>query len=106
MLLLRPTGPWCSGNAPPCAAPRGDRLVFLLPIPQLFPLPHAIVRGIANLLVTACWASAGYSTAGCQQVELALRNCMDAPAAPPTRTSEINYHLGRFQTRVAGKKRP
>ncbi|KAK7920903.1 hypothetical protein PG985_008925 [Apiospora marii] len=55
--------------------------------------------------VLACWASSGYNTAGCAQMEQALRNCMDAPQPPPPRTNEINYHLSRFHSRVAGVKK-
>lgn len=52
------------------------------------------------VFATACWASAGYNTAGCAQVEQALRACMDGPAAPPPRGSEVNYHLARFKNRL------
>lgn len=55
--------------------------------------------------VLGCWASSGYNTAGCLQVELALRACMDAPPPQQPKASEINYHLGRFQNRVAGKRK-
>ncbi|KAL2752411.1 hypothetical protein ACRALDRAFT_1077703 [Sodiomyces alcalophilus JCM 7366] len=50
--------------------------------------------------VLACWASAGYNTAGCAALENALRTCMDAPlpAKPPAAT--INYHLNRMYDRV------
>ena len=30
---------------------------------------------------TACWASAGYTSAGCQALETQLRTCMDAPVS-------------------------
>jgi hypothetical protein len=55
--------------------------------------------------VLACWASAGFNTSGCAPVETALRACMDAgkPSAP--RGDEINYHLSRFHSRVAGVKK-
>ncbi|EMR65157.1 putative 37s ribosomal protein mitochondrial protein [Eutypa lata UCREL1] len=53
--------------------------------------------------VLACWASAGYSTAGCAQVEQALRNCMDGPQPSPPRGSEINYHLGRFKDKLTAQ---
>ncbi|KAI1164781.1 37S ribosomal protein Mrp10 [Nemania serpens] len=58
--------------------------------------------------VLSCWASAGYNTAGCAQVEQALRACMDGPPAPVPRRNEINYHLARFKEKVifpAKKKR-
>ncbi|KAI0136760.1 hypothetical protein BJ170DRAFT_603116 [Xylariales sp. AK1849] len=55
--------------------------------------------------VLACWASAGYSTAGCVQMEQALRGCMDGPQPPAPKRNEINYHLSRFQSRVAGVKK-
>ncbi|KAI1647776.1 mitochondrial ribosomal protein 10 [Daldinia loculata] len=50
--------------------------------------------------VLACWASAGYSTVGCAQVEQALRNCMDGPQPSKPKSSEINYHLARFKDRL------
>ncbi|KAI1506386.1 37S ribosomal protein Mrp10 [Biscogniauxia marginata] len=50
--------------------------------------------------VLACWASAGYTTTGCAQIEQALRNCMDSPRPPPPKGSAINYHLGRFKDRL------
>lgn len=51
---------------------------------------------------TACWASAGYNTAGCAIIEQQLRKCMDAKKPPPLPKSNINYHLGRFQKRFTG----
>lgn len=60
-----------------------------------------------NQRVIACWASAGYSTAGCGSVEQALRECMDKPRAPPKRSNNINYHLNRLSDRLTqqpGKK--
>ncbi|KAI1811999.1 mitochondrial ribosomal protein 10 [Poronia punctata] len=50
--------------------------------------------------VLTCWASAGYSTAGCAQVEEALRACMDGPPTNPPRKNTINYNLTRFQDRL------
>ncbi|KAI1110178.1 37S ribosomal protein Mrp10 [Nemania sp. NC0429] len=50
--------------------------------------------------VLSCWASAGYNTAGCAQVEQALRACMDAPPPPPPRRNEVNYHLARFKDKL------
>ncbi|KAI8947369.1 37S ribosomal protein Mrp10 [Xylaria longipes] len=50
--------------------------------------------------VLSCWASAGYTTAGCAQVEHALRACMDGPPPPPPRKSEVNYHLSRFKDKL------
>ncbi|KAI0205597.1 37S ribosomal protein Mrp10 [Astrocystis sublimbata] len=50
--------------------------------------------------VLSCWASAGYSTTGCAQVEQALRACMDGPQPPPPRRSEVNYHLSRFKDKL------
>lgn len=57
---------------------------------------------ITNTRKPACWASAGYNTAGCAAVESALRGCMDAPKMPPKPKSAINYHLARFQKRLEG----
>ncbi|KAL7624100.1 40S ribosomal protein mrp10 [Parahypoxylon ruwenzoriense] len=57
--------------------------------------------------VLACWASTGYSTAGCSQVEQALRQCMDGPQPSRPRGNEINYHLARFKDKLTfpAKKR-
>lgn len=50
--------------------------------------------------VLACWASAGFSTAGCASLENALRECMDSPPKAPKQRSTINYHLMRMYDRV------
>ncbi|KAI0181569.1 mitochondrial ribosomal protein 10 [Hypoxylon sp. FL1284] len=50
--------------------------------------------------VLACWASAGYSTAGCAQIEQALRDCMDGPKPTKPKSNEINYHLSRFKDKL------
>ncbi|KAI1357963.1 37S ribosomal protein Mrp10 [Xylaria arbuscula] len=57
--------------------------------------------------VLSCWASAGASTAGCAQIEQALRACMDGPRPAAPRKSEVNYHLSRFKERLtyAAKKK-
>ncbi|KAL1892647.1 40S ribosomal protein mrp10 [Sporothrix stenoceras] len=55
--------------------------------------------------VLACWASAGFNTAGCAAVEASLRLCMDSNVRPPTSKNIINTHLGRFQKRVEGRVR-
>lgn len=52
--------------------------------------------------ITACWASAGYATAGCAAVENALRECMDGPKPPAKKRNNINYHLSRFQKYLEG----
>lgn len=51
---------------------------------------------------TACWASAGYQSAGCAVVEQALRECMDGPKPPPKKPNNINYHLSRFKKYLEG----
>ncbi|KAH8677636.1 hypothetical protein BX600DRAFT_506659 [Xylariales sp. PMI_506] len=68
---------------------------------------RAVERPCVSIMssVLACWASAGYSSAGCAQVEQALRACMDGPQPQRRGKSEINYHLTRFQERVAGTKK-
>ncbi|KAI1754887.1 37S ribosomal protein Mrp10 [Xylaria castorea] len=50
--------------------------------------------------VLSCWASTGYSTVGCAQVEQALRACMDGQPPAPPRRSEVNYHLSRFKDKL------
>lgn len=54
---------------------------------------------------TACWASAGYNSAGCATVENALRACMDTPKPAPKASNTINYHLQRFHERLTQGKR-
>ena len=51
---------------------------------------------------TACWASAGYASAGCAVIEQALRECMDGPKPPPKKKNNINYHLSRFKKYLEG----
>lgn len=56
----------------------------------------------------SCWASssnAGGSSAGCANLEKALRECMDKPKNVSGHKSNINYHLGRLYPQVAGPKR-
>lgn len=50
----------------------------------------------------ACWASAGYASAGCAVIEQALRECMDGPKPPPKKPNNINYHLSRFKKYLEG----
>ncbi|KAK0382938.1 hypothetical protein NLU13_8854 [Sarocladium strictum] len=50
--------------------------------------------------VLACWASAGYSAAGCASLENQLRQCMDGPKPAPPAPSTVNYHLKRMQKHV------
>ncbi|KAH9907831.1 mitochondrial ribosomal protein 10 [Xylariomycetidae sp. FL2044] len=59
-------------------------------------------RPCVNIMssVLACWASAGYSTTGCAQVEQALRACMDGPPPSKPRRANINYHLMRFKNKL------
>jgi hypothetical protein len=60
---------------------------------------------LTYLLLTACWASAGYSKAGCAAVEQALRNCMDGPKPPSKPNNAINYHLSRMQKNIEGPRK-
>ncbi|PHH88748.1 hypothetical protein CDD83_7093 [Cordyceps sp. RAO-2017] len=55
--------------------------------------------------VLACWASAGFSHAGCAAMETQLRKCMDGPAPPPAPAASINFHLGRMQKYMTSAKR-
>lgn len=76
----------------------------LQPIPPILPVRNHIPQltpALICLETTACWASAGYSTSSCAQVEQALRACMDQPQGAKPRSSEVNYHLSRFQDRVS-----
>ncbi|KAK0713287.1 hypothetical protein B0T26DRAFT_651468 [Lasiosphaeria miniovina] len=59
---------------------------------------NACVTVLASVL--ACWASAGYNSAGCQNIEMSLRGCMDAPPAPAPPTNTINYHLRRLSGKL------
>ncbi|EFQ33058.1 CHCH domain-containing protein [Colletotrichum graminicola] len=54
----------------------------------------------AMTAVLACWASAGYNSAGCAALENALRHCMDQPQKHQKASSTINYHLGRMYHKV------
>ncbi|KAG5978292.1 hypothetical protein E4U55_006294 [Claviceps digitariae] len=55
--------------------------------------------------VLACWASAGYNSAGCAAIETQLRRCMDEPAPPPAAANTINYHLTRMQKHVLSPRK-
>lgn len=79
--------------------------LFLLRVPPFARLGSE-PRANSCLRSTACWASSGYNTAGCSAMEQALRACMDGPQPSSGRRSEINYHLSRFHSRVAGVKKP
>ncbi|CAK7214732.1 40S ribosomal protein mrp10 [Sporothrix curviconia] len=50
--------------------------------------------------VLACWASLGYSTAGCAAVEQSLRACMDTTQVQTSQSNNLNHHLRRFQSRL------
>ncbi|ETS78981.1 hypothetical protein PFICI_08834 [Pestalotiopsis fici W106-1] len=89
---------------------QGEKPCMAMMSSVLVPFAPHFVRWKRSLtsgaLEIACWASAGYNTAGCAQMEQALRACMDGPQPSGGRRSEINYHLSRFQSRVAGVKKP
>ncbi|PFH58524.1 hypothetical protein XA68_13567 [Ophiocordyceps unilateralis] len=53
--------------------------------------------------VLACWASAGFTAAGCAVLETQLRQCMDGPPPPAAATNTINYHLGRMKKYLINK---
>ncbi|EFX06585.1 37S ribosomal protein mitochondrial [Grosmannia clavigera kw1407] len=55
--------------------------------------------------VLACWASSGYSAAGCATVEQALRACMDGPKPTPRPPNNINFHLARMAKKVNGPRK-
>ncbi|CAK7206601.1 40S ribosomal protein mrp10 [Sporothrix eucalyptigena] len=55
--------------------------------------------------VLACWASVGYSAAGCAALEDSLRLCMDTKRTKRKDTNTINYHLTRFKSRVEGQRK-
>ncbi|KAF2136209.1 uncharacterized protein K452DRAFT_237896 [Aplosporella prunicola CBS 121167] len=52
--------------------------------------------------VLGCWASSGYSAAGCAAVEQQLRACMDAPRPKLQKKNAINYHLSRMYPNIIG----
>ncbi|EGP89343.1 uncharacterized protein MYCGRDRAFT_29515, partial [Zymoseptoria tritici IPO323] len=49
-----------------------------------------------------CWASQGYTTAGCATIEQQLRVCMDARKPGAAKKSTINHHLSRFYPQIKG----
>ncbi|KAG9249233.1 hypothetical protein BJ878DRAFT_485328 [Calycina marina] len=55
--------------------------------------------------VLTCWASAGYNVAGCQAIEMQLRQCMDAPKQPARPKNTINYHLSRMYPNLVGPRK-
>ncbi|KXT01358.1 hypothetical protein AC578_6656 [Pseudocercospora eumusae] len=82
------------------------------PTPKLPPLPKLKVRrpdqGNANPCLAimssmlGCWASSGYTTAGCAALEQQLRVCMDARKPGQKTKSPINHHLSRFYPKIIG----
>lgn len=57
---------------------------------------------------TDCWASSANATggsAGCAQLEKALRECMDKPRPKSGHKSNINYHLSRLYPQIKGPER-
>ncbi|KAK3078618.1 hypothetical protein LTS18_007048 [Coniosporium uncinatum] len=84
--------------------------------PKLPPLPKLRVRrpnkpsenpclGIMSS-VLGCWASSGYTTQGCAQLEQQLRACMDAPRPTTQKKNNINYHLSRMYPKIIGPHKP
>ncbi|KAI5362262.1 Putative ribosomal protein MRP10 [Septoria linicola] len=80
--------------------------------PKLPPLPKLRVRkpdkgeanpclGIMSSML-GCWASSGYSAAGCAALEQQLRGCMDARKTTQQSKSTINHHLSRFYPQIIG----
>ncbi|KAH8670188.1 hypothetical protein BGZ60DRAFT_406860 [Tricladium varicosporioides] len=55
--------------------------------------------------VLTCWASSGYTTAGCQALETQLRTCMDTPRPKSQKKNTINYHLSRMYPKIVGPKK-
>ncbi|KAE8352950.1 hypothetical protein BDV28DRAFT_118437 [Aspergillus coremiiformis] len=53
----------------------------------------------------SCWASTGYTVAGCADVEQQLRQCMDASKPKNKKKNTINYHLMRMYPKVVGPKK-
>ncbi|EKG13044.1 Ribosomal protein MRP10 mitochondrial [Macrophomina phaseolina MS6] len=93
----------------PPPKPTGATKVAARPLP---PLPKLRVRhpnrtegnpcvGIMTS-VLGCWASQGYSVAGCSAVEQQLRACMDAPRPKAQKKNSINYHLSRMYPKIVG----
>ncbi|CAK4021350.1 Hypothetical predicted protein [Lecanosticta acicola] len=56
----------------------------------------------ANVRSQGCWASSGYTTAGCAALEQQLRACMDARKGGETQKSPINHYLSRFYPQIIG----
>ncbi|EME45745.1 hypothetical protein DOTSEDRAFT_128150 [Dothistroma septosporum NZE10] len=80
--------------------------------PSLPPLPKLRIRkpdradanpciGVMGTML-GCWASSGYSAAGCQALEIQLRKCMDERKATQSKKSTINHHLSRFYPQIIG----
>ncbi|KLU86901.1 37S ribosomal protein Mrp10 [Magnaporthiopsis poae ATCC 64411] len=55
--------------------------------------------------VLACWASAGYTAAGCLALEQQLRDCADGPQQTVKKANTINHHLSRMQQKMGGRKK-
>ncbi|OBT88771.1 hypothetical protein VE02_02390 [Pseudogymnoascus sp. 03VT05] len=60
--------------------------------------------GILTSVLT-CWASSGYSVAGCTALETSLRVCMDTPRSKDLKKNTINYHLSRMYPQIVGPRK-
>ncbi|KAN0090534.1 hypothetical protein V8E51_019113 [Hyaloscypha variabilis] len=82
---------------------------------RLPPLPKLRVRrpnqADANPCLTlmssvlTCWASSGYTAAGCAALETQLRACMDTPRPKTVKKNTINYHLSRMYPNIVGPRK-
>lgn len=61
------------------------------------------IDSCADLICVGCWASSGYSVAGCAQLEQKLRQCMDAPVSLALHAQ--SYHVADLRSATKTKRR-
>ncbi|KAG4431813.1 hypothetical protein DL95DRAFT_434876 [Leptodontidium sp. 2 PMI_412] len=96
-------------------APKKGSVSTALQPMRLPPLPKLRVRrpnqADANPCLTlmssvlTCWASSGYTAAGCQAFETQLRACMDTPRPKSQKKNTINHHLSRMYPNIVGPRK-
>ncbi|KAF2400965.1 mitochondrial ribosomal protein 10 [Trichodelitschia bisporula] len=95
--------------------PTGTHAARNVGSPRLPPLPRLKVKhpnaaatnpclGVLSS-VLSCWASSGYTAAGCIALEQSLRMCMDVKRPENNKKNTINYHLARMYPKIVGPQK-
>lgn len=91
-----------------CYSPRQPTWLPPFPVLAVNPSPIACWQDAESRHpppAAACWASAGYTAAGCLALEQQLRDCADGPQQTVKKANTINHHLSRMQQKMGGRKK-